>query len=306
MISVGPPTSPSDRKIYENLVAPVELDFDQGSSGQGRLTKVNRRPASRGPRMRAVTMGSDLSLNRGGESDRHISTPGRFGRPSVSDVPALLAQADHRIANHLALLAGYLRLKTNDLARSSEGPSRDTVHLLLEGVGAQIHALARLHHALAVDGQNGRVDLGEQLRGLCTPFASGLSGAVELIEDLPAGCAVRSDQILSITQIVAEVVMNALKHAHAEGEAGVVLVRCRRDNNGEVQVEVLDDGAGLPENFDTRTDGGLGFRLLRANSKLLGARIAFESTGQGLHFRLTVGAGLIGRRFSLMERLSAT
>jgi two-component sensor histidine kinase len=221
----------------------------------------------------------------------HQSSRAPFTGIGGSDVEGLfLAEADHRIANHLALLTGYVRLKAADLARQSAAPSRDSVHLLLEGVGAQIDAVSRLHRRLAADGSRASADLGEHLHVICASFASGLSGAITLIEDLPFGCAVRSDQVLPLTQIVAEVVTNALKHAHPGGEAGAILVRCRKDDMGAALIEIIDDGAGLPETFNPQTDGGLGFRLLQALGRKLGALIAFESTKPGLRFRLTLPA----------------
>jgi two-component sensor histidine kinase len=200
----------------------------------------------------------------------------------------LLAEAEHRIANHLALLTSYVRLKAVDLARQPDEPDRDSMHLLLEGVGVQIDAVARLHRAMAADGPADRADLGAHLHEVCAPFLFGLSGAARLIEDFAPGCVVRPDQMLPLSQIVAEVVTNAVKHAHMGGEAGAVVARCRSDQTGAVTIEVIDDGEGLPEGFDPKTDGGLGFRLLRALGKQLGAALAFESTGRGLCFRLTL------------------
>jgi two-component sensor histidine kinase len=252
----------------------------------GIVNKVNRWPVYRGSQTPSVMMRDDRLNGNGGEGVSGRSFSAVVGRAAMIDKAAFSAEADHRIANHLALLAGYVRLKSTDLARQSAEPSRDSVQLLLQGVGAQINAIARLHRSLAVAPQQANVDLGEHLHGVCTSFVSGVSEAVELIEDFSAGCAVRSDQILPLTQIVAEVVTNALKHAHADGDAGVILVRCGKDDGGAVLIEVIDDGAGLPETFDPTTGGGLGFRLLRAHARQLGARIAFESASRGLRFRL--------------------
>lgn len=199
-----------------------------------------------------------------------------------------LAEADHRIANHLALLTSFVRLQDADVAHQSAEPSRASVRLLLNRLGAQIDAIARLHRALAVGGPHASADLGEHLRETCAPFRHGLSGAIELTEDFPPGCLVRTDQILPLTQIVAEVITNALKHAHAGGEGGAIAVRCSQDDRGAMLVEVADDGPGLPAAFDPMTEGGLGFRLVRALARQLGARIEFRSAGPGLRFRLTL------------------
>jgi two-component sensor histidine kinase len=207
---------------------------------------------------------------------------------SACDECSLLAEADHRIANHLALLSSHVRLKAADLALQPAELRLDNVRLLLAGIDAQITAVARLHRSLAANGRRASADLSEHLHATCMPFMSGLSGAITLIEDFSPGCVVRPDQVLPLTQIVAEVVTNAIKHAHAGGEAGVILVRSSKDDSGTVRVEVIDDGTGLPETFDPKTDGGLGLRLVRALGKQVCALVAFESTSHGLRFRLSL------------------
>ena len=223
------------------------------------------------------------------DSRRNSMSPST-GVVNVCDRCSCLEEADHRIANHLALLNSYVRLQAADLTRQGAAPSRDSVRLLLTGVGVQIDSVARLHRSLAAHGQHQSADLSEHLHAVCAPFAFGLSGGCEIIEDFRDGCIVRPDQVLPLTQIVAEVITNAVKHAHADGGTGSILARCRKDAAGAVVVEVIDDGAGLPEAFDPKTDGGLGFRLLRALGKQLGARIAFESNSPGLRFRLMLPA----------------
>ncbi|MDO8378896.1 sensor histidine kinase [Phenylobacterium sp.] len=205
--------------------------------------------------------------------------------PEIASVCAdcsLLVEADHRIANHLAMLSSYVRLKAAGLAADLE------TRLLLENIGAQVDAVGRLHRALATHGNLGSVDLSEHLRAICAPFASGLAGAAKLIQDIPAPCYVRADQVLPLSQIVSEVITNAFKYAHADGQAGVVLVRCHLGEGGAVQIEVVDDGPGLPAGFDPATDGGLGFRLIRALSRQVRASTVFESAGKGLRFRLAL------------------
>lgn len=213
---------------------------------------------------------------------------GSHGEVIPFGVALLLAEADHRIANHLALLTGYVRLKIADVDRQPAAPSRQAVHVLLDGVGAQIAAVARLHRALVSDHRADVADLGALLREVCAPFASGLGGTARIVEDLPPGCVVRPEQVLPLSQIAAEVITNALKHACDGAKPGTVLVRCRKDGCGDVRLEIIDSGGGFPTGFDPEADGGLGFRLVRSLGQKLGARIAFESTPAGVRFRLTL------------------
>src|ERR1019366_1125358 len=107
-----------------------------------------------------------------------------------------LAEADHRIANHLALLASFVRLKAGDLAKQSAEPSRVSVTALLESIGVQLDAVARLHRSLATNREQSSTNLPELLHAICAPFRSGLSGKVQLTEEFEPGCALPLDQLL--------------------------------------------------------------------------------------------------------------
>lgn len=200
----------------------------------------------------------------------------------------LLEEADHRIANHLTVLAGYVRLKAMDCAGQIDEPTRDDMTRLLNAIGAQIESVARLHRALAVGHGAISADLAVHLRGICAPFQESFSRTLELTEDYAPGCAIQPDQVLPLTQIVAEVITNAMKYAHPD--AGVVKVRvgCQPTPGAGPRITISDDGVGLPEDLPIARAGGLGLRLLRGLAKQLSAKLDFKSMSNGLTFTLTL------------------
>lgn len=60
---------------------------------------------------------------------------------------ALLADSEHRTANHFALLASYVRLRAPDASGRDADPS--AVRLFVLGLDAHIVAIARLHRLLS-------------------------------------------------------------------------------------------------------------------------------------------------------------
>lgn len=206
------------------------------------------------------------------------------------DESPVLAEADHRIANHLALLTSLVRMKSAALASQTEEPNPASVRLMMDSVVAQINAVAMLHRLLSSDRRIGPASLGEHLHEICAAFASGLSGRTEIVEDISLACAVGPDQIVPLGQIVAEVITNAAKHASLGGDPVRIVVRCQEDGRRKVRVEISDNGPGFPATFDPETNSGLGFRLLRALGRRLGARIRFRSNRHGVRFRLTMSA----------------
>jgi two-component sensor histidine kinase len=73
-----------------------------------------------------------------------------FGPNGVCDEYRIVQEANHRFANHLALLSDFVRLKATDLARRPVAPTIAGVQLLLESVRAQIEAIAHLNRTLAL------------------------------------------------------------------------------------------------------------------------------------------------------------
>jgi two-component sensor histidine kinase len=181
-----------------------------------------------------------------------------------------------------------MRLQAAKIARQAEAPTHDAVQLLLLRFDAEISAVARLHRQLSAGKWRAPADVADELREVCAPFRSGLSGAATVIEDFERGCTVTPDQILPLTQIVTEVITNALKHAYAGERNGVIRVNLRKAGDGAAVVEIVDQGWGFPVGFNPVTDGGLGFRVVRALAEQLHAAVAFDSSGEGVRFRLTL------------------
>lgn len=215
-----------------------------------------------------------------------------FGAATVRHVGSddRLSEAQHRIANNLALIAGYTRLQATRLHKAGQPLSAREACIVLEEAAARIETVGELHRLLSAAPDQGEIDLGRYLDKLCRGLVQTVSfaGDTTLTHRDSGGCMVRADQVTPIALIVSELVTNALKYAHPTGVAGKIVVSCRAATAGLV-VEVADDGVGLSEDFDPRTDGGLGFRVVRGLARQLGATLVYEPTGLGLTVRLVLG-----------------
>jgi two-component sensor histidine kinase len=192
---------------------------------------------------------------------------------------SVVREADHRIANHLAMLAGYVGIKAAALQQGTDPISRRDVAITLQAIRSQIQVIARVHRGLIFD-DGAAPDLSRHIHEACEPFQTTLLPNMRLIEDLPGPCLVTARQLLPLTQIVAEALTNTIKYAHPAGKAGEIVVRCRRDDRG-LRVEVADDGVGLPPGFDPKVDSGYGNKLLARLARQLGATLSFDAPEGG-------------------------
>lgn len=204
------------------------------------------------------------------------------------DQPNMVAEADHRIANSLALLGGLVRLQASTVGRKHKSYSSAEVHMRLDGIAARISTVEQVHHRLAKS-PDGVVAFGTHVHEIC----DGLSAAFSLEQqpvhiDYRCGdCVVQTKHIQPLTLIVTELILNALKYAHPAGVPLRLCVACEV-RNGTLVLTIDDDGVGLPEGFDPRKDGDLGFRVIRSLCEELHAELDVQSSSLGTSFEITM------------------
>ena len=200
-----------------------------------------------------------------------------FANAELLTTPA--QEADHRIANHLAMLAGLAQLETTKLRQGPEAYSIYDVAQILERLRAQVLAMAELHRALALHpGQD--IPLSDHLRRVAGSAALTSPGRVLLHQELADDCAVRPEAVLPLGQLVSEAMTTALKHAKPRSGMVQIAVRCWRDDLNRVCVEVADNGPGLAP--DAASSNSLGLRLIRQLARKAGGAAEFVSTKTGL------------------------
>ncbi len=212
--------------------------------------------------------------------------------PNSDTQITMLREANHRIANHLSLLASTVQIQVSGLAKGPASLTRDEVRRMMQEVTSKIITLGHLHRRLADKPHDNDVDLGDYLIECSTNLVSALSLSkqVHLIHRLDTNCHIPTERVQPIALLMSEIMMNAVKHAHPTGIPVQLLFCCRRAGDGGLVLEISDDGVGLPEGFDPERDGGIGFKLIRALSEKLGARLHVESDSLGTSFRLTLPA----------------
>ncbi|MCU0373932.1 MAG: ATP-binding protein [Chitinophagaceae bacterium] len=85
---------------------------------------------------------------------------------------------------------------------------------------------------------------------------------------------------INLYRIVQEVVHNALKHA----KASQLKIELRQEKS-HIVLATADNGVGLPLNFESRKEPGLGFLNLQSRTEVMGGEFHIQSrAGSGLSF----------------------
>src|SRR6476646_2726023 len=203
------------------------------------------------------------------------------------------AEANHRIANSLALMTGLVRMEGTSARKHGASYSGAEVCLLLDGVAARIGTISQLHRILSRRAPDGVVDMQPHLKEITDALTAALSSGEQHVRVVHTGrdCLVLMRHVQPIVLILSEIFINAVKYAHPTGVPLIILVDCEPSPDGKLLLTISDDGVGLPEGFVPERDGGMGFKVMYRLAQEMGCDLRILSTHLGLSFRLTLTAG---------------
>jgi two-component sensor histidine kinase len=202
----------------------------------------------------------------------------------------LAAEANHRIANSLAVLLSVVHMHSSTVKKSAESYSNTEVRHILNSIAARIHALSQLHRTLSRSGPDGVICLKRHLEEASEALLAALAPAERSVKVVHTGeaCMVRTKQAQPIVQILCETLINAIKYAHPSGVPLIMLVDSEVSGDGRLILTISDDGVGLPEGLDPLQSDGMGFKVMRGLAAELGGELKFQSSHLGLSLRLSL------------------
>ena len=172
---------------------------------------------------------------------------------------ATIREIHHRVKNNLQTISSLLRLQGRRLA------SPEAKAAIEESV-RRVRSIALVHEILSREAGED-VPFADIVRPLCRMVEEAF-----LSPERPVRCRVDGDvghlpaQVATpLAVVLNELLQNAFDHAYPEEkelDGGEVIVSLRRTGD-EVVVQVIDDGAGLPDGFDLDHSTGLGLSIVR-------------------------------------------
>lgn len=192
-------------------------------------------------------------------------------RRSLGEKDTLLQEVHHRVKNNLQVVASLLSLQ-------GRGLTDPTAREMFNATRHRVSAIALLHEGLYRSSDLGSIELEAYLKGLVRELvrASADPNRPPAIVCSAPGVHTDMDTAVPLGLIINELVANALKHAFKNRAPGLVAVRLSA-KDGHAELEVKDDGAGLPPDFAPGRAEGLGLRLVQNLAHQLDGLLTYTS-----------------------------
>ncbi|HYG89802.1 MAG TPA: sensor histidine kinase [Azospirillum sp.] len=202
---------------------------------------------------------------------------------ALADKEILLKEVQHRVKNNLQVICSLLRLQAARLDDRSRVAFDESLR--------RIQSMSLVHELLYRSPEPARINFADYLRQLCDSLARTLGPTPVRVTVEAEDWILDVDRAMPLALIASELVSNALRHAFPGGHAGTVVVVLKPGPDG-VQMEVCDDGVGLPADLPAppataRRRNGLGLVLVQSLAKQAHADMRI-ARGPGTRFTITI------------------
>ncbi|MEW5958104.1 MAG: histidine kinase N-terminal domain-containing protein [Chloroflexota bacterium] len=169
---------------------------------------------------------------------------------------AMIQEVHHRVKNNLQTIAGLLRMQARRV-KSEEA------RLALDEALTRILSVAVIHEFLSNASSN-IINIKEVSQRIMAQFKQGM-----LNPDKEIRLELRGDSIFlparqatACSLIINELLQNAVEHGFEHKQQGFIKLNLE-DTGDEVIINVIDNGEGLPANFELEQTTSLGYQIVR-------------------------------------------
>lgn len=151
----------------------------------------------------------------------------------------------------------------------------------------QIQSMALVHEHLYQSGTFGSVDIQPYVESLCVQLFDVYAVDTSRIQlDMAVqSILVDMQKAMPVALILNELISNSIKYAFPNDASGVIRIRIETIDHTTVELEIQDDGVGLPEDFDIAGSHTLGHTLIHSLASQINGTIAVDGT-EGTRFLL--------------------
>ena len=189
-------------------------------------------------------------------------------KKSLKEKEVLLAEIHHRVKNNLAVITGLLELQ-------SHSTENNDVQNALKDSQMRINTMALIHEKLYQNETLSSIDFSRYIRELVDVIDKSHRNSSR-----PIKLGLDLDEIeFTITQAIPcglmlnEILTNCYKHAFGKDfkKEASIQISLKLGENDQISLQVKDNGAGLPADFDKLGKFSLGLTLIKTLSRQIDA-----------------------------------
>jgi PAS domain S-box-containing protein len=207
-------------------------------------------------------------------------------KASLEEKEVLLKEIHHRVKNNLQVISSLLKLQSGYIEEERYAG-------MFKESQDRVKSMALVHEKLYQSEDLARIDFAgyiesvvQELRRSYGSERAGIGIKTE-VENIKLGV----DYAIPCGLMVNELVSNCLKHAFPGGKRGEVRIAMRQVGRDGIELEVSDNGAGLPGSVEVRNAKSLGLRLVSilAEDQLRGEMELDRTKGTKVRIKFRVG-----------------
>ncbi|BDS15280.1 tetratricopeptide repeat protein [Aureispira anguillae] len=183
----------------------------------------------------------------------------------------LLKEIHHRVKNNLQIISSLLDLQSSKI-------DDDAALSAIADGQSRVQSMALIHHKLYQHEHIATVNFRDYVYQLFDQIMAVLTEESPTLElDIDETIAFDIDTAIPLGLILNELLTNACKYAFESGKKGKLSIRLKKMEQGDYQLELQDNGRGMPADFKLHKARSLGLRLVRRLSKQLMGKASFKN-----------------------------
>jgi two-component sensor histidine kinase len=152
----------------------------------------------------------------------------------------------------------------------------------------RVRAMALVHEKFYQTDEIGAIDFNEYAEKVCYYLRQSYLGAESNIN-----INIQSDKVMLDMDtampcglLITEIVSNSLKYAFPDNRAGDIFIRIKNTEEKKVQIDISDNGVGMPEEVNVENSESLGLQLINALTNQLDGTLDLRRD-HGTHYSIT-------------------
>jgi len=286
IFEINPDQVKENFDLYVSKIHPDDKDFVLESINdalyKNHTYSLNHRIIPSEGKIKHIHAQGEIHLNKQGKPVRMFGTVQDINElklteekllASLNDKDVLLRELYHRTKNNMQVIQSILALQAYYSGNQEFAK-------LLKDTENRIQAMSLVHEKLYQSNNLSSIDLKEYITDLVNLLVNSYSG---LINRVTINMELESielllDSVIPCGLIINELISNSMKHAFPLDRKGEIIIKLLKNDNDEIELTFSDNGIGVPDNFDFKSQPTLGLQsIFTIAEHQLNSKVKFQN-----------------------------